>query len=59
MECTKCGSEVSEKDNFCAVCGAKLKEMCGYCWVKKKNNYNCGKASCPGYGVFALEKSKP
>jgi hypothetical protein len=44
------------EDNFCPVCGVKLKQICN-CWIKK-SNYNCGESSCPGYGLFKLEKSK-
>ena len=58
MGCMKCGNIVSETDNFCSECGTKLKKVCSYCWVKKKDNYSCGELSCPGYGLFALEKSR-
>lgn len=55
--CLKCGSEVAEIDNFCGHCGMKLKKTCN-CWVKKKDNYDCGESSCPGYGLHHLEKTK-
>lgn len=52
MKCHKCGdSEIKEEDNFCAACGTKLKKTCK-CWVLKKNNYNCGESSCPGYKIL-------
>ncbi len=34
----------------------KLKEVCD-CWIKKEP-YNCGQEKCPGYRLFAVEKSK-
>ncbi|HBC98711.1 MAG TPA: hypothetical protein DC053_03915, partial [Lachnoclostridium sp.] len=55
MRCKKCNSEVQDQDNFCMYCGSKLKETCN-CWIKKKDNYDCGESSCPGYGLFRLEK---
>ena len=49
MICHKCGNtKIKEEDNFCIACGAKLKKTCN-CWVIKKENYNCGESSCPGY----------
>lgn len=57
MICSYCGKENKETDNFCAFCGKKLKKKCK-CWVNKKDNYNCGKDSCPGYGLFKLQKLK-
>ena len=33
MKCPKCLNEVQE-DNFCVICGAKLREKCK-CWVLK------------------------
>ena len=47
MVCPNCKSEVNNLDNFCMYCGTKLKRTCK-CWVKKKDNYDCGKSSCPG-----------
>lgn len=58
MNCKNCGNKVSETDNFCNECGTKLNNECRYCWVKKKGNYSCGELSCPGYKLFAIEKSK-
>lgn len=57
MRCKKCNSEVKDTDNFCMHCGSKLRKLCN-CWVNKKGNYNCGESSCPGYGLFRLEKIK-
>lgn len=57
MTCPNCKSEIFDKDNFCAHCGKKLKDACN-CWVKKQDNYNCGESSCPGYGLFRIEKLK-
>lgn len=57
MKCLNCGNEeISEKDNFCIICGKKLKKTC-VCWVKKQDNYDCGKDSCPGYGLFQKNQS--
>lgn len=47
MECLVCHGEVKKTDNFCTYCGAKIKKSCN-CWVRKEDNYNCGKSSCPG-----------
>ncbi len=58
MDCKNCGNKASEGDNFCIICGTKLNEVCTYCWVKKKDNYSCEELCCPGYNLFALEKSK-
>lgn len=56
--CPNCGNiEITENDNFCIICGSKLKSTCN-CWVKKKDNYDCGESSCPGYGLFRIEKSR-
>ena len=36
MKCTKCGNEeIKEEDNFCIICGEKIKRKCK-CWVLKK-----------------------
>ena len=52
MRCHKCGNPKIEKgDNFCVVCGAKLKKTCN-CWVIKRKNYKCGESSCPGYKIL-------
>lgn len=56
MKCPKCLNDVQE-DNFCVICGAKLREKCK-CWVLKRDNYSCGQESCPGYGLYRLLKSK-
>lgn len=56
MECPNCNSKVAQEDNFCGECGIKLKDICK-CWVKK-DSYNCGEDSCPGYGLFKIEKAK-
>ena len=58
MHCKKCGDEACSIDAFCSNCGAKLKETCSYCWVKKRFNYSCGEPRCPGYELFTLEKRK-
>lgn len=58
MICPNCGNtEIAEENNFCIICGAKLRDACK-CWVKKKDNYNCGESRCPGYGLFRIEKSR-
>lgn len=52
MICHKCGNpEIKKEDNFCVACGAKLKKTCN-CRVLKKDNYDCGKNSCPGYKIL-------
>ena len=34
-KCPVCGNEqISDQDNFCTNCGAKLRTICN-CWVKK------------------------
>lgn len=50
-KCPICNALVLESDNFCMYCGTKLKETCN-CWVLKKDNYNCGKSSCPGISLL-------
>lgn len=50
--------ESEDSDNFCQNCGKKLNETCKRCWVLKKDNYNCGESSCPGYGLYRILKSK-
>lgn len=57
MECKNCGHKCMDEDNFCEECGTKLKETCN-CWVRKTDNYNCGKNSCPGNRLLLLEISK-
>ena len=52
MICHKCGNPgIKKEDNFCVVCGTKLKGICK-CWVLKNDNNNCGKSSCPGYKIL-------
>lgn len=52
MICHKCGNPgIKKEDNFCVVCGTKLKGICK-CLVLKKDNYNCGESSCPGYKIL-------
>lgn len=58
MKCKKCGRESEASDNFCKNCGEKVNETCKRCWVLKKDNYNCGESSCPGYGLYRILKSK-
>lgn len=53
--CKKCGTKNHENSNFCGHCGEKLKITCK-CWVKKKDNYDCGASHCPGYELFHEEK---
>lgn len=54
MICHKCGNpRIKKEDNFCVACGAKLKKTCN-CWVIKKENYNCGESSCPGYKILTI-----
>lgn len=58
MKCTECGNEdIKEGDNFCNECGEKLKRKCK-CWVLKKDNYDCGESSCPGYKILATRKKE-
>lgn len=57
MQCPNCKAIVQETDNFCKHCGKKIKKHCN-CWVKKKDNYDCGESSCPGYKLFKVEKLK-
>ncbi len=55
--CKKCETKNHTDNNFCRHCGEKLKNTCK-CWVKKKDNYDCGESSCPGYSLFYQEKIK-
>lgn len=55
-KCIGCGWKNTKDANFCRMCGKKLGETCK-CWVLEKDNYDCGKDSCPGYKLF-LEKIK-
>lgn len=58
MQCSNCkNTEISEEDNFCVMCGTKLREICK-CWVVNQNNYNCGENSCPGYNLFKTRKTE-
>lgn len=56
MKCEGCGAENPDSANFCRKCSRKLREECD-CWVKKEP-HNCGQEKCPGYRLFAVEKSK-
>lgn len=56
MKCPKC-SNIVQDDNFCTVCGEKLREKCK-CWVVKKDNYSCGEDSCPGYNLLVKFSKK-
>ena len=54
MRCKECGHKNKEEANFCTYCRSKLRNKCN-CWVKKKDNYSCGKSSCPGYAIVIAE----
>lgn len=56
IKCPSCGKEVEETVNFCVYCSTKIRETCRFCWVRKKDNYNCGESKCPGRDLFMLEK---
>lgn len=56
MACPNCKAPVDNADNFCMHCGTKLKKTCN-CWVKKKDNYDCGKGICPGIKIFHPERA--
>lgn len=57
LKCPYCGNErITDSDNFCGKCGKKLKTECN-CWIKK-GSYNCEEDSCPGYGLYLIEKSR-
>lgn len=51
--CKGCGETNKPKSNFCKKCGRKLGKTCK-CWVRKKDNYDCGQDSCPRYGLFVI-----
>lgn len=51
VTCKKCGYKNKMESNFCVNCGDKLRSCCK-CWVTKKDNYSCGKESCPGYKLL-------
>lgn len=56
-KCPVCGNEqISDQDNFCTNCGAKLRTICN-CWVKK-GSYNCSESSCPGYRLHYTDIKK-
>lgn len=59
MKCKQCGCDNREYTNFCMKCGTKLEKKCGFCWVEKKSNHDCGfgEHGCPGYELF-LKKTK-
>ena len=57
MICPNCKKEMQEESNLCTNCGTKLESTCR-CLVIKKDNYGCGQDSCPGYGLFLIEKKK-
>lgn len=46
--CPGCGKNNSQGSNFCEFCGTKLSKICSYCWVKKKEKFECGYDLCPG-----------
>lgn len=55
MKCPICGNtQIKDDDNFCTECGTKVRNTCN-CWIKK-DNYDCGESSCPGYGLFKIER---
>lgn len=55
MKCKNCGAECLDNTNFCTKCGSKLKPICN-CWIKKEP-YNCGIDTCPGYKLFKMNKA--
>lgn len=57
MLCEKCGTNLVEDANFCISCGSKVRRTCK-CWVLKKDNYDCGESSCPGYGLHRVRRIK-
>lgn len=52
-QCPYCG-KIVKAGNFCSNCGKKLVEVCQCKWLQKP--YNCGKAECPGSGIFFITK---
>ena len=57
-KCGSCGAEVSEKDKFCPICGAKIedkadgKKVCAACGAELKNEDRF----CPACGTRVEEK---
>lgn len=51
VKCPNCDKEAREEDNFCTQCRSKLRSTCK-CWVLKKDNYDCGESSCPGWDLY-------
>ena len=49
--CPVCGKSNGQNSNFCEFCGAKLSEVCVYCWVKKEK-FECGEDVCPGFKLL-------
>ena len=58
LTCPICGASIREKDNFCLKCGSKIKEVCSWCWVKKEDNYSCGKSCCYGWRMLIPEQRR-
>lgn len=48
VRCPHCHSFVAP-DNFCGVCGKKLRHICNCCVFEKK--WNCGEKKCPGLRI--------
>lgn len=40
MNCSNCGSEISENDNHCHNCGEKLKDNCQKCGTTLEEKFN-------------------
>ncbi len=55
--CPQCGAKRYEKDNFCGVCGAKLKKYCRRCKFDCKARV-CGYDKCPDFLTYCNERRK-
>lgn len=48
----RCIKKTREQGNFNPDTGERIGEYCKYCWVLKKDKYNCGYYKCPGYKLY-------
>lgn len=48
-------TQEKKNKNFDPKTGKKINPTCQFCWVKKKENYDCGFEKCPGYNLLLTE----
>jgi len=49
-------TQEKKNKNFDPKTGNKINPTCQFCWVKKKENYDCGFEKCPGYRLVLKNK---